>query len=45
MFVGQKHAGERWRDILGFEDKQVIIDNLGYGRFPVGHRSVGVWTD
>jgi alpha-amylase len=45
MFVGQKHAGERWRDILGFEDKQVIIDNLGYGRFPVGHRSIGVWMD
>ncbi|KAK5194161.1 hypothetical protein LTR92_006501 [Exophiala xenobiotica] len=45
MFVGQKHAGERWRDTLGFEDKQVIIDNLGYGRFPVGHRSIGVWTD
>ncbi|KAI1614740.1 alpha-amylase [Exophiala viscosa] len=45
MFVGQRHAGERWKDILGWEDREVVIDAGGFGTFPVGHRSVGVWTD
>lgn len=45
MFVGQKHARERWKDILGWEDREVVIDAGGFGNFPVGHRSVGVWTD
>ncbi|KAK4947443.1 hypothetical protein LTR10_013811 [Elasticomyces elasticus] len=45
MFVGQRHAGERWKDILGWEDRDVVIDAGGFGTFPVGHRSVGVWTN
>lgn len=45
MFVGHRHVGEKWRDILGFEDREVAIDSRGFGTFPVGHRSVGVWTD
>ncbi|EXJ80086.1 hypothetical protein A1O3_08372 [Capronia epimyces CBS 606.96] len=45
MFVGLRHARERWRDILGWEDREVVIDSAGFGTFPVGHRSVGVWTD
>lgn len=45
MFVGPVHAGQRWRDVLGWEDRAVLIDSKGYGIFPVGHRSVGVWTD
>ncbi|KEF51303.1 uncharacterized protein A1O9_12653 [Exophiala aquamarina CBS 119918] len=44
MFVGQRHAGERWKDVLGWEDQDVVIDSKGFGHFPVGHRSVGVWT-
>ncbi|KIW28783.1 uncharacterized protein PV07_04657 [Cladophialophora immunda] len=44
MFVGHRHIGERWRDILGWEDREVVIDSKGFGTFPVGHRSVGVWT-
>ena len=45
MFVGQSHVGEKWRDVLGWEDAEVVIDSRGFGTFPVGHRSVGVWTE
>jgi alpha-amylase len=45
MFVGNGHAGERWRDVLGWAEREVVIDSRGFGVFPVGHRSVGVWTD
>jgi alpha-amylase len=45
MSVGHKHAGERWRDVMGWEDRPVVIDSRGFGTFPVGHRSLGVWTD
>ena len=45
MFVGQRHAGEKWRDILGWEDREVSIDSKGFGTFSVGHRAVGIWTD
>jgi alpha-amylase len=43
MFVGQRHAGQKWRDVLGWEDSHVLIDAQGFGTFPVGHRSVAVW--
>lgn len=45
MFVGQRHNGENWKDILGWQDREVTIDSQGFGTFPVGHRSVGVWTN
>ncbi len=45
MFVGLRHAGERWRDVMGWEDRAVVVDARGFGVFPVGHRSVGVWVD
>lgn len=44
MYVGQRHAGESWKDLLGFEDREVVIDSKGMGTFPVGHRCVGVWV-
>ncbi|EXJ61117.1 hypothetical protein A1O7_05270 [Cladophialophora yegresii CBS 114405] len=44
MFVGHRHIGEKWRDVLGWDDREVAIDSRGFGTFPVGHRSVGVWT-
>ncbi|KAJ9601967.1 hypothetical protein H2200_013526 [Cladophialophora chaetospira] len=44
MFVGRGHVGEKWKDVLGWEDKEVEIDSKGFGNFSVGHRSVGVWT-
>jgi len=45
MFVGHKHVGERWIDLLGWAWGEVVIDHHGFGTFPVGHRSVGVWTN
>ena len=45
MFVGHRHAGETWNDLLGWEDRDVVIDSKGFGNFPVGHRSVCIWTD
>jgi alpha-amylase len=45
MFVGQRHAGETWRDVLGWEDRGVLVDSRGFGVFSVGHRCVSVWTD
>jgi alpha-amylase len=44
MFVGHKHIGEKWRDVLGWDDREVVIDSRGFGLFSVGHRSVGVWV-
>jgi hypothetical protein len=45
MYVGKSHIGERWTDILGWAWGEVVIDKKGYGRFPVGPRSVAVWVD
>lgn len=45
MFVGRKHAGERWTDILEWNSETVVIDDRGYGVFPVSARSVSVWVD
>nr|UIX27107.1 NFAmy13B [uncultured fungus] len=45
MFVGRKHAGEHWTDILGWSKETVVIDGRGYGVFPVSARSVSVWVD
>ena len=44
MNVGRHHAGERWTDILGWAWGMVIIDPEGWGWFPVGPRSVGIWV-
>jgi alpha-amylase len=45
MRVGAEHAGERWTDILGNADGEVVIDPLGWATFSVGPRSVSVWAD
>jgi alpha-amylase len=45
MYVGRHHADERWTDILGWAWGEVVIDQRGWGTFPVGPRSVGVWVD
>lgn len=45
MNVGSRHAGERWTDVLGWAWGEVVIDREGWGVFPVGPRSVGVWVD
>ncbi|KAE8380609.1 glycoside hydrolase superfamily [Aspergillus bertholletiae] len=45
MYVGRRHARERWTDILGWHPKTVIIDKKGYGVFPVFAMQVGVWVN
>lgn len=44
MNVGRHHAGETWTDILRWAWGGVVIDEQGWGVFPVGPRSVSVWV-
>lgn len=34
MYVGKRHAGETWTDVLGLEWKAVVINEHGFGMFP-----------
>lgn len=45
MYVGRKHAGEVWSDILEWYPGTVTIDRHGYGDFPVAGMSVSVWVN
>jgi alpha-amylase len=45
MHVGTQHAGEQWTDLMAWAWGHVAIDRDGWGVFPVGPRSVGVWAD
>ncbi|KAJ5579593.1 uncharacterized protein N7459_005578 [Penicillium hispanicum] len=45
MYVGAKHRGEEWTDILEWSAGTVVIDSRGYGIFPVGAKSVSVWVN
>lgn len=45
MYVGKKHAGEHWSDILEWRPGSIVIDGKGYGVFPVSAMSVSVWVD
>lgn len=44
MAVGEMHAGEKWTDLLGWEEGEVEIDDEGYGLFPCPGTSVAVWV-
>lgn len=44
MNVGKHHAGEQWTDILRWCWGEVVIDENGWGAFPVSPRSVSVWA-
>lgn len=44
MNVGRRCAGQIWTDIMGWSWSGVQIDENGWGSFPVGPRSMGVWT-
>jgi alpha-amylase len=44
MAVGKEHAGEKWSDVLGWEEGDVEIDADGYGLFKCPGTSVGVWV-
>lgn len=45
MHVGEMHAGEKWTDVLGWESREVEIDNEGYGMFICPGTSVSVWVN
>ncbi|KAI6084310.1 glycoside hydrolase family 13 protein [Hypoxylon rubiginosum] len=45
MHVGEMHAGEVWTDVLGWSDRQVTIDQDGFGVFVCGQTSVSVFVN
>ncbi|KAK3315515.1 glucan 1,4-alpha-maltohexaosidase [Apodospora peruviana] len=45
MHVGEMHAGERWTDVLGWTDGEVVIGQDGFGEFKCGQTSVSVWVN
>jgi len=45
MFVGEGRRGQRFTDLLEFAWGEVVIDRDGWGEFPVGPRTLGVWLD
>jgi alpha-amylase len=45
MAVGDMHKGEVWTNILGWEQKEVTIDDEGYGLFPCPGTSVSVYVN
>lgn len=44
MFVGEIHAGETWRDRMGFIPDPVIINDAGQGVFKTNGGSVSVYV-
>ncbi|KAF7904752.1 hypothetical protein EAF00_002086 [Botryotinia globosa] len=45
MFVGEMHAGEKWTDVLGWEQGEVEIGEDGWGVFKCPGTSVSVWVN
>ncbi|KAF2683772.1 glycoside hydrolase family 13 protein [Lentithecium fluviatile CBS 122367] len=45
MAVGTEHAGEKWTDVLDWEEGEVEIDEEGYGLFKCPGVSVSVWVN
>ena len=45
MHVGEMHAGEKWTDVLGWEQGEVEIGEDGYGLFRCPGVSVSVWVN
>ena len=45
MYAGVRHAGEIWRDALGNVEKEVVIDEKGYGTFSCRNGSVSVYVN
>lgn len=43
MYVGEDAAGDSYADYLGHLEDKIIIDEEGYGEFPVAERSVCCW--
>lgn len=45
MHVGEMHAGEKWTDVLGWEQGEVEIDGEGFGNFICPGTSLSVWVN
>ncbi len=45
MFVGEDQAGKLYKDKLGNNQAEIIIDDEGYGDFQVSPGSVSVWIN
>ena len=45
MHVGEMHAGEKWTDVLGWAQSEVVIGDDGCGEFTCGGCSVSVWVN
>lgn len=45
MHVGEMHAGEVWTDVLGWDNKEVVIGSDGFGDFHCGQTSVSIWVN
>lgn len=45
MHVGEMHAGEKWTDVLGWEQGEVEIGEDGFGLFRCAGVSVSVWVN
>jgi alpha-amylase len=45
MHVGEMHAGEKWTDVLGWETREVVIDEKGFGDFVCPGTSLSVWVN
>ena len=43
MYIGKKHAGKSFSDILNNCEEKVIIDEEGFGVFKVKGKSVSIW--
>lgn len=45
MAVGPEHAGEKWTELLGWEEGEVEIDEEGFGLFKCPGVSLSVWVN
>ncbi|KKK19326.1 hypothetical protein AOCH_004676 [Aspergillus ochraceoroseus] len=44
MYVGSRHANTEWVDLLQATTITITIDRHGYGVFPIGAMTAGVWV-
>ena len=44
MYIGEKHAGEKFIDALCNCQEEVVIDEKGYGNFKVNEKSASIWV-
>lgn len=45
MSVGTEHTGEIWTDVLGWEPKEVKIDEEGFGVFDCAGTSCSIYVN